>query len=398
MKTILTSFFMFCAISLMSQNSDLSSTNGSVDQTVTVTSTGIGLSSAEAKKSALRDALEQAFGAFITSSTQIINDEIIEDEINSIAFGNILSYDVLSETMAGDKQWMVVVRADVSVNKLLNLARSEGMEVSFDGDLFALNIKQKILNAQGEIKAIENMVQVLNEVAKSSFNYSIETGEPYSKDGQQLNWSVPLTISVRVNENFKQIPQLMIQALSGLSLKDKDLEDLKARKVDYYIVNIMRPTRPNNEFEHFYLRNAESRDLIAKFVMEFKSHLLDFTVNDGIQERRLDEMTRPYKGYQLEDNFRVATFLNFDIFGTPSLFKATAKWKMYLPYTAVPNRYDEVDCNCMGNLQSNKGGFVLQFNKVADKDNRALLIKLTDDKSLDELSQTKTYTIKPKNK
>ena len=44
------------------------------DKTVTLTVSGTGKTLEEAKKNALRSAIEQAFGAFISSKTEILND------------------------------------------------------------------------------------------------------------------------------------------------------------------------------------------------------------------------------------------------------------------------------------------------------------------------------------
>ena len=59
------------------------------DKTVTLVVSGQGKSQDEAKQKALRSAIEQAFGAFISSKTEILNDNLVKDEIVSVANGNI---------------------------------------------------------------------------------------------------------------------------------------------------------------------------------------------------------------------------------------------------------------------------------------------------------------------
>lgn len=53
---------------------------------IDVTTTGAGSTKEDATKNALRNALESSFGAFISSKTEIVNDEI-----TSISTGNIVS-------------------------------------------------------------------------------------------------------------------------------------------------------------------------------------------------------------------------------------------------------------------------------------------------------------------
>lgn len=67
------------------------------DKTVTLTVSSQGQTISEAKQNALRDAIEQAFGTFISSNTEILNDELVKDEIVSVSNGNIQDYQVISE-------------------------------------------------------------------------------------------------------------------------------------------------------------------------------------------------------------------------------------------------------------------------------------------------------------
>ena len=53
--------------------------------------TGEGATKEEATNNALRSAVEQAFGVFVSANTEILNDELIKDEIATISSGNIKS-------------------------------------------------------------------------------------------------------------------------------------------------------------------------------------------------------------------------------------------------------------------------------------------------------------------
>ena len=62
--------------------------------TVTLTVVGSGKTIEEAKTNALRSAIEQAYGVFVSSNTEILNDELIKDEIVSISSGNIKEFKI----------------------------------------------------------------------------------------------------------------------------------------------------------------------------------------------------------------------------------------------------------------------------------------------------------------
>ena len=113
------------------------------EKTVTITTIGSGATPEVAKQNALRNAIEQAFGTFISSNTEILNDELIKDEIVSVANGNIQNYEVISETEIPDIGYATTIKATVSVSKLTSFVESKGMEVEIQGGLFAENIKLK---------------------------------------------------------------------------------------------------------------------------------------------------------------------------------------------------------------------------------------------------------------
>jgi hypothetical protein len=78
MKTILktiifTSLFVFSKHIVIAQDAD---------KTVTITSSGNGKTKDEAKQVALKSAIEQAFGAFISTKTEMFNDQVVANVIS----------------------------------------------------------------------------------------------------------------------------------------------------------------------------------------------------------------------------------------------------------------------------------------------------------------------------
>lgn len=380
---------------------------------VEIKCTGSGASVTEAKQFALRDALEQAFGAFITTNTEILNQQVVKDELSSISNGNIQDYKILNEIQLGNGEWMVTINATVSVNKLLSFAQSNGMEISFNGGIFALNVQQKKLNEQGEIKAIENMINFLNSISKEVFDYTIKTDEPESVDGKQNIWKIPLQIEVLANKNFQQIPNLMRATLMGLSLTDKEVKEFNDRKVNYFVVNILQAD--SRDFDVFYLRNEKSIQLISRFILNFTKHITNFVIDDGIKINKFSDFRNTRI---MEDNFRVAAInvVNANSINDVSLF-AIDNENIYKLYTSLRgktyNSYYEkykpehipfdigygcaneicIGCNCMGDIQKLDKGLILQFNQIS-RNGRTILFEVLDYKSTDEIMLIKSYKIK----
>ena len=148
----------------VNKSSDNSTTTSSKTEgdskTVTLTEIGQGKTKEAAKYSALRSALEKAFGTFISSNTTIFKDELVKDEIVSVSSGNIQNFEILSETQMPDGSFSSVVKATVSIGKLTTFCESKGITVEFKGGLFATNIKLQELNKKNEEVVIKNLYSI----------------------------------------------------------------------------------------------------------------------------------------------------------------------------------------------------------------------------------------------
>ena len=127
---------LFISINALSQD----------DKIVTLIVSGYGNTHDEAKQSAFRSAIEQAFVTFISSKTEILNDQIVADQIASVTSGNIQSFTIINESQLPDSSWGLTLKAIVSISKLSSFMEAKGVAIEFKGSMFALNIKQQILN------------------------------------------------------------------------------------------------------------------------------------------------------------------------------------------------------------------------------------------------------------
>lgn len=116
-------------------------------QDVSIVTTGQGKTIEEAKLNALRTGIEQAFGAFISSRTEIINDELKSDEIVTITNGNIKEFNIVDQWLVGEEQFLIV-KSLVSLGTLTNYLQNKGYkEIIFNGNTFAFNLKLQEFNA-----------------------------------------------------------------------------------------------------------------------------------------------------------------------------------------------------------------------------------------------------------
>lgn len=201
--------------------------------TITLVTSGTGDTKEEATKNALRSALEQTYGTFVSSNTQVVNDELVRDEIVSISSGNIVSYEELSFIDSNPKQ--VTVKAVVSITKLQNYAQNKGMAAELAGATFAMNMKIDELNQQNEKKALEHLAEQIQMNSSQIFDYRLVVGSPQKyepkgpaeaalmrSNGAIANIVVPLTLRIIASKNTVAFYDMVHNTLSSFAISKKE--------------------------------------------------------------------------------------------------------------------------------------------------------------------------------
>lgn len=268
MKIKSTFLLLFIAFSCFSQSID-------DDTTVTLTVSGTGKTLEEAKLNALRSAIEQAFGAFISSKTEILNDNLVKDEIVSVANGNIQKVEVISEVEIPNIGFATSLRATVSVTKLTSFIESKGGDIEFKGSLFSFNIKQQVLNEMNEQKAVSDLLIVSKELIDKSFDYSIKAGNPQVINGNNESWKMPLVITVNTNENFLNMYNYLVKTLKSISLNESEVKDYNSLGKEVFIIEFQEP-------EKIYLRTQASYEkIITEFTTYFCKSMLSVKIENN---------------------------------------------------------------------------------------------------------------------
>ena len=303
------------------------------DKTVTLTVSGYGKTQDEAKQNALRNAIEQAFGTFISSNTEILNDELVKDEIVSVSNGNIQSFEILSEVQMQNGEWSITLKSVVSVAKLTSFCESNGISVEFKGSLFAFNVNQQILNEKNEVKAIEDVCQVIRNIADVSFDFTITASDPISIEGNNSKWRIPLGISVHKNSNFNNIPKVLSSTLKGISLsKDEAKNYIQLGKKVYPISIAIN----ENDYRYILLRTDKSISQLLETLYYFNHSLQNFKISNGIEEWILKDHPKNIRGID-DEGFRI--FLrggndgsNYNAYYAASLLTRNRTKKLILSY------------------------------------------------------------------
>ena len=383
---------LFVGVSIAQENND---------KAATLTVTGEGTTKQEALHGALRSAIEQAFGAFISSNTQVLNDELAKDEIVSIANGNIQKYEILSEVQLPDGRYANTLRATVSVSKLTSFCENKGITVEFKGALFALNAKQQLLNEQNEIKAVENMVKVLKGISDHSFDYEIKAGEPTEKLVKVLNqnreyvaekkWSVPIEITVKINNNLKLLTEYLNKTLVALSLSNQEVESYNKLGKKVYIASFEKQV---------YFRGEKSIESLADLFFYFRHSILNFSIKDGGEGIKgvdlVDYYSKGYKDYWPKikaENFKPLYLRGY----------YAERGILFSSFQGHENEWGEYErwwqeLRAQTVLLSEYKQFDIKFSlSKFQKGQSIVTLSFTDVRTLDELSKVSGYSIAPNN-
>lgn len=280
------------------------------DKTVSLVVFGEATTKEEATKVALRSAIEQAFGTFVSANTEVLNDELVKDEIVTISRGNIQSYKELSYTDKGETK-EVSLQAVVAISKLISYAQNKGMTTELAGATFMMNKKIRQLNKKNELAAFAHLSKQLEEIAESGlFSYRCNLGEPYSSNG--LN-AVDIILVATPNKNAVRFYDVLYSTLSNLALTKEEVAEYQKVNEPYSYLAI--------EDSIFYTRNPLSfrasvgpysykkRANVCKIPIEFYivKSLFGFKISDNLGNC--------YQISQKEVNKDIITRIDFNVPG-----------------------------------------------------------------------------------
>ena len=188
---------------------------------VSLVVSGEGSSKKEATDNALRSAIEQAFGSFVSSNTMIINDELLNDNIATFSKGTVKKFQEISSIEANGTHY-VTLNATVSTEKLVSYVQAKGGTCELAGATFTANLRMLQFHRESTRKTVINLIKQLAILAPHVYDISIE---PHP----QSNGEVKLNVKFKPNKNMFEYDRLILTTLEALSISSaekKSLEDM----------------------------------------------------------------------------------------------------------------------------------------------------------------------------
>lgn len=243
---------------------------------VTLTVTGDGATKEEAVDNALRSAIAQAYGVFVSANTQILNDEVVKDEIATVTSGNIKEYkEVAIDNLSNGKK-EVTVRATVSISKLINYAKSKGAATEFAGATFARNMKIWELNKANEKEAICNELHKMKLLLPSCYDRNLVVSDP-KVNGE---WVVlPMRVEFIPNQNFINLLKSHLLLMKSLSLSDNEIKECDRNGIEHH--TYWNQIAPGDIYSYDFDQDF-IKDPMSAFFVWYCKNLSDFFWGTGI--------------------------------------------------------------------------------------------------------------------
>ena len=259
---------------------------GDTKNDVVLTVTSDGANKEQAIKNALREAVEQTYGVFVSGNTSIFNDELIGDEIATVSSGNIKKYTEVAYSHDGDNH-TVTLTATVSTGKLISYAKSKGAECELDGASMFADIQLQELYRQNEEKLFENLIAELDILFRQGYDYELEVkkqSDSYLTSPD--NVILECHIIARLNKQGEFAWSKLMETLKtvGQQYNPDGLFDAAVKKDGFnHYISVYTGSTSYNGYdcprERFLLRSPQSARLIMNFLDKIPVYIRNIRID-----------------------------------------------------------------------------------------------------------------------
>jgi hypothetical protein len=251
------------------------------DKTVTLVVSGQGKTQDEARQNALRSAIEQAYGAFISSKTEILNDDLVKDEIVAVANGNIKKYDVVSTNYTPSSDYSITINATVSISKLTDFVEKRGFVIELQGGLFAENIKLQKLYEANELIALDQICTAAKKMFLQSFDYDLNVSQPVASKNNTELFEMKMSVDVNINKNYSTSAEYVSKSLQALNCSKETIRDYQQLKKELLHITFVdfKGTSLN-----ITLRNVQGKMKLIDLFNHIRSCTYNFEIESNVEK------------------------------------------------------------------------------------------------------------------
>lgn len=307
------------------------------DTLIRLVAIGEGQTQEHATNQALRNAVSQAFGVFISANTTIQNDRLIEDDFSDITKGIITEYNILSSIVDDTNGYIVTLDALVSVSGITSYAKNTGNTCLFDGDNFAKALKANEilykLNHQNATKVWQSIVQICSsrkykfilphlelqtKIVSSDIQKYVSSSYPFNILLDSVSDVVHVRYSLRLcgAPDFIEFRNLLTEAIYALDVKNTDnaygrLYKTIIDKEEFYHYAPL----PKNELEYSLQKHLSSqrqihiKDNLGNIYKTFQIPELDLSLKTLYSIKTFGEVPEGYLSIPFERLNKITFFV-----------------------------------------------------------------------------------------
>lgn len=299
---VIFSLCIFSSVTVSAKNED-----------VTLIVTSDGTSKDDATKNALRLAVEQTYGVFVSSNTSLLNDELIKDEIATVASGNIKKYNEVAYSSL-DGNHTVTLEVTVSKGKLLSYAKSKGGECELDGAALYADIQLQELYKKNEEKLFENLIAEIEPMFHRGYDYKLDLKQ-VGKSSDSVDFECKITAIL--NENGALAWKKLMDCLKTVGKKVKlimsgsELAELETEFVNEIEIYNLKGFVNYVTSDVFFLRSPLSVECISRLISRISAIRKDVSLTIAGKKRDISYNIQDYKQYHIDGGEDVLNYNSY---------------------------------------------------------------------------------------
>lgn len=183
--------------------------------------TGVGIDFEKARQNAIRNAIEQVIGTYVSSDTMVKNSQVIKDQILSYSGGYVKNMDVIAQERTDDGLFSIKIEALVISTKLKR--KIESMNIAMkkvEGESLFAEASSKIDEQRSGQELLDNM---MSKYPQAAYIYSVNKPSIVSTNPNNEKTTVQIPIIIKWDEAYIQELRSVLSKIAGLEIPSADL-------------------------------------------------------------------------------------------------------------------------------------------------------------------------------
>jgi hypothetical protein len=183
--------------------------------------TGVGIDAGKAKQNAIRNAVEQVVGSYISSDTMVKNNTVLKDKVLGYSGGYVKDIKVLSQEKTDDNLFAVKIETNVISTKLKR--KLEDLNITakkVEGDsLFG----EAVTRIENQLTGQEMLDKILSKYPQAA--YSFEIGKPLivSTNPKSGKARIRIPLSIKWDQAFVSELKDVLSKVAKIELKSAEI-------------------------------------------------------------------------------------------------------------------------------------------------------------------------------